>query len=201
MITRKSHEARSIVGRLLPFIFAICCIVAVPVGRAQAGSLVPFHAKLIQTSTFIQCPTGTPAAAVCVSVTGKGTATHIGHMSKESVVILTLFDPSCGTFTENAIFTAANGDTITAVQAGTGCFTSPTTVIATATYTVTGGTGRFSGANGSGTASATNNAVGPGVFVGPATYDGDISSSRSLAGKRASTATSSKKPAKAGGAR
>jgi hypothetical protein len=101
-------------------------------------------------------------------------------MTKQSLVVLTFVSPTCVTFVEYTMFRAANGDTITAVQNGSACFTTPTTVSATATYTVTGGTGRFSGATGSGTSTANLTAVAPGVMVGPATYAGVLSSPGSL---------------------
>jgi hypothetical protein len=178
--TEKANPARGKIKRVLPVVLAIAWVLALPAAQALASTEVPFRAQLTQAATFAACPTGTPTSVVCVAQTGTGTATLLGRMTKESLVVLTFVSPTCVTFIEYTTFSAANGDTITAVQNGTGCFTSPTTAVGNATYTVTGGTGRFRGAKGSGTATTTLTAVEPGVLVGPATYDGVLSSPGSL---------------------
>ena len=161
---------------LLPVLLGLASVLVVPAVRTQASSDVPFHAQIVQYATFAPCPAGVSGADACVSQTAVGTATHLGQTTKRSLVALTFISPSCATFIEYTTFTAANGDTLTAVQSGTACFTSPTTVSATATYTITGGTGRFVGATGNGTASTTVSATSSGALVGPATYDGVLSS-------------------------
>ena len=178
--TAKANPARGMIKRVLPGVLAIAWVLALPAAQALASTEVPFQAQLTQTATFAACPTGTPTSAVCVAQTGTGTATLLGRMTKESLVVLTFVSPTCVTFIEYTTFRAANGDTITAVQRGTACFTTPTTVSASAAYTVTGGTGRFSGATGSGTSTANLTTVAPGVMVGPATYAGVLSSPGSL---------------------
>jgi len=50
---------------------------------------------------------------------------------------------------------AANGDQITLLTTAYNCTTGPTTQTAMDSYVVTGGTGKFSGASGSGTITAT----------------------------------------------
>jgi hypothetical protein len=161
-------------------ILGIALALAAPAGRTFASSEVPFHAQLTQTVTPTTCPADAAPAAVCFHQTGTGIATDLGRMTKESLTQLSFVSATCGTFVEFTAFTAANGDTITAVQNGTGCYTSPTTAVGNATYTITGGTGRFRGVKGSGTATTTLTAVAPGVLIGPATYDGVLSSPKSL---------------------
>lgn len=176
MFAMKSIAVGNLSKLLLPLVVGAMSVVAAPAARTLASSEVPFHAQFVQTITFAACPTGVSATAVCFTQTGVGTATHLGRVTKESLTVNTFVSPTCATFTEYTTFTAANGDSVTATQTGTGCFTSPTTATATATYVITGGTGRFLGASGSGTASTTVSAVAPGVLVGPATYDGVLSS-------------------------
>lgn len=172
MISAKQTRVGEMIKLLIALVLATVSVIAVPAVRTLASKSVPFHARLIQTITVGPCPPGTPASAVCFSQTGTGTATHFGKVTKASLTVNTFISPSCATFVEYTTFTAADGSTMTLVQTGTGCFTSPTTASANATYTVTGGTGRFSGATGSGTATTTVSAVAPGVLVGPATYTG-----------------------------
>lgn len=180
MITLKSHQSGVLFKLLLPLVLGLASVIALPASRTLAGTEVPFHAQIMQSATFAPCPAGISGADACVTQTAVGNATHLGRTTKNSLIALTFVSPNCATFVEYTTFTAANGDTLTAVQTGTACFSSPTTVSATATYTVTGGTGRFSGATGSGTASTTESATSSGVFVGPATYDGVLSSPGSL---------------------
>jgi hypothetical protein len=63
--------------------------------------------------------------------------------------------PQCGFGTtsevQNQILTAANGDTVNEAMTGTNCQRSDGSYIFNATYTISGGTGRFAGATGSGT--------------------------------------------------
>jgi hypothetical protein len=80
-------------------------------------------------------------------------------------------------FTRVQTLTAANGDTINQTTVGTVCQLGPTTFPAEETYTIVGGTGRFSTATGSG--HQTSFADFSNGFGNPATYtftqDGKIS--------------------------
>ena len=179
-LTAKPRPPRRVLKRLVPVVLATASVLVLPAAPTLASAQVPFEAKLTQTATAAPCPQGAPASALCFAQTGTGTATHLGQMTKESFVVLTPVSATCVTFTENTVLRAANGDTLTAQQSGTSCFRTPTTVDAAGPYTITGGTGRFSGATGSGTATATLNVVAPGVLAGPAAYTGVLSSPGSL---------------------
>ena len=76
-----------------------------------------------------------------LTVLADGYATHLGKFSREEVVVL---NPVAGTAVGTLVFTAANGGQLFGAVAAH--FTSPTTVVAT--YTFTGGTGRFANATG-----------------------------------------------------
>ena len=78
---------------------------------------------------------------VLLRVLADGQATHLGQFSREELV---LFNPIAGTIAGTIVFTAANSDQLSGTVAGQ--FTSATTVAAT--YTFTGGTGRFQNASG-----------------------------------------------------
>jgi hypothetical protein len=112
-------------------------------GPVFADDQVPFKGNLAGMATVT--PLGGPFVAVELGATG--TATHLGKFKLEAPHIVdqsTL--TAIGTFT----LTAANGNTLTADLAGTARMVEPPNVIAiTETATVTGGTGRFTGATGS----------------------------------------------------
>ena len=108
---------------------------------SAAGPLVPFKASVSGT---VVPPDLSGAFAL---IDGTGTASHLGKVSYKAVGQIT--GATTDTLTET--FTAANGDTLTILcnqvleDLGGGVLRG------TDTWTVIGGTGRFSGASGSGT--------------------------------------------------
>ena len=95
---------------------------------------VPFKGRAEYTLTAVE-PDGT------LRYIGTGLATHLGLFTADA----SLFPHGDGiTFSATASFTAANGDQLFLIAEG--AFTSPTSVVGTAT--ITGGTGRFEGATG-----------------------------------------------------
>jgi hypothetical protein len=109
---------------------------------------------------------------------GSGYATHLGQIQESGLAKVDLASNvgGCSNDSGSFTFTAANGDQITLETAGQNC-SSGTTAISHDSYTVTGGTGRFSGASGSGTGTAIIN-LASGTSV--ATYSGVLSTPGSL---------------------
>lgn len=145
--------------------------------HASAESLVPFHASISETFTAVPCGQWSR----CVTAVGTGQATHLGEVNENASVVVDT-NPAdqqngCAPETRATTLTAANGDTIT--MYGTG-FSCPATSDAHDNYTITGGTGRFQGAGGSGSEYNVHTFTGPGVGVATVTYDGTISSVGSL---------------------
>jgi hypothetical protein len=95
---------------------------------------VPFKGRAEYTLTY-----AAPDGSVLV-YNGTGHATHLGLFTADA----SLFPDGDGKFSATATFTAANGDQLFLIAEG--AFTSPTSVVGTAT--ITGGTGRFEGATG-----------------------------------------------------
>lgn len=97
---------------------------------------------------------------------GTGTATYLGKYTVH--IEITINIPTMSS-TGTAIFTAANGDTLTANVAGQATRTGSTTLSIIEDYTVTGGTGRFADATGSFTLEGTveeTTGVSSGTFSG-----------------------------------
>lgn len=129
---------------------------AVPVAAA-GSSAVPFSATI--TEHFTVDPTCFPTR-LCAAITGSGQAAHLGNIVESATIISYLSKPlGAGCFPESrtTTLTAANGDQITLAATGKNCATSKTILTGVDSYTVTGGTGRFGGASGSGTVSASVN--------------------------------------------
>jgi hypothetical protein len=131
-----------------------------------AAQRVPFKGALQgnDTDTCVSFP------IVCVRTDGTGTGTHLGNFSftlEAQVNILT------STSTGIAHFVAANGDTFDATVVGSGVFITPDLISITETYTITGGTGRFAGAQGSFTV---ERLASPVTFMTSGSFDGTITS-------------------------
>src|SRR5439155_26000507 len=103
----------------------------------------------------------TPSGAAVIESTGK--ASHLGKFTRTESVVFGAGGAISGTL----VFTAANGDQLSADFSGG--FVSPTT--AEGTYTFTGGTGRFSDATGTARFTAT---TPDGVHVA-VSFEGSIS--------------------------
>jgi len=108
--------------------------------HASAAASVPFQgrADLVITGAEDLTPTSRRLTA---SATGQ--ATHLGRFTRTETIVVNLAN---GTFTGTLVFTAANGDRLSADIAGS--FTSPAGDSAAGTYMFTGGTGRFQNASG-----------------------------------------------------
>jgi hypothetical protein len=109
---------------------------------AAAQKQVPFKGTIQAQETDTVSP---PILSVLGNGTGIGTL--VGQFSLSYELTVTL---ATGTSTGSAQLTAANGDIIDATVVGLGVETgTPGVDSITETYTVTGGTGRFEGAQGS----------------------------------------------------
>jgi hypothetical protein len=103
---------------------------------ATAAHPVPFKGRADVTVTnAVPVPAG-------LQLTGSATgqATHLGQFTRTETIVL---GPT-GAFTGTLVFTAANGDELTADVAGQ--FTSATSAVGA--YEFSGGTGRFQNASG-----------------------------------------------------
>ena len=106
---------------------------------------VPFHATF-SGSAAITGPYSTAFA-------GTGQATHLGSITNDGRVQITGGDDSCPGGIANThveVLTAANGDTLTITSLDVACPAGPGKYHGMGHWTVTGGSGRFSDATGSG---------------------------------------------------
>jgi hypothetical protein len=109
---------------------------------------------------------------VHIAVSASGQCLHMGRTGAASAD--QTVDLITGAGTATYTLTAANGDTVVLGIEFATVF-MPTGVIFDGTYTVTGGTGRFAGATGSGSASGAAVFTGPTGGVGSFAIDGTIS--------------------------
>jgi hypothetical protein len=152
---------------------AVSVLALVP-AVALADSAVPFRA--VVSETFTAGPCGN--ALVCIVANGHGHATHLGDVSESALVVVDV-NPAdavngCAPETRTTTISAANGDQLT--MTGTGLTRCPGSDEANDSFTITGGTGRFAGASGSGGEHNVHTFTGPGVGVSTVWYAGSVSS-------------------------
>jgi len=153
---------------LLGLVLAALPLLALGPAFGHGDQQVPFKATF---DTTFQSVLDFPLLHVTVS--GQGNASHLGNTTAVSNDELVNLLSGAGTAT--FVLTGANGDTVTistsfqVTQVAGG-------VTFAGTYTVTGGTGRFDGATGSGAASGSAIFTGPTDGVGSFALDGTISS-------------------------
>ncbi len=110
-----------------------------------------FQADFTEQYTAVACSGNQPTGSVCVTTHGSGQVNNGGSsLGNASLSRTSVYAPggtdSCGSATTNGTLTLATGDTITFRATGTFC---RATQVATFTYTITGGTGRYLNASGS----------------------------------------------------
>lgn len=125
---------------------------------ARADSPEPFRASYSGSVSF--------ASDGHVHLDGTGIASHMGTSSVSSyIVVIGPADCPNGFVTQYfATLTAANGDDVSLLSDDVGCPTSPGDYHATGRWQITGGTGRFSQATGSGETHAHVHVVPGGQF-------------------------------------
>lgn len=146
--------------RLLP----LCLMALVFLSSSDVtAKSVPFKGSWSGITTSAD-DTNFPVVAIVSE--GGGELTHLGSYTMVSPHTSNVFD---GFTAGDQIFTAANGDTLTAYCEGTPVFNPLTgTVVGTLDCEVTGGTGRFDDATGSYTFAFTSTLVGffeDGLFI------------------------------------
>ena len=141
---------------------------------AQAGPQVPFKAKFSLDADVAVDEFG----IATVTSEGSGLATHLGAFSQRSLSETVSLVTGQGVATHE--FTAANGDTIVISFNLQLIPTSPTSFDIVGVWEITGGTGRFTGASGTGTYAGAAAFTGATTAVAAFEMKGKISSVGSL---------------------
>lgn len=154
--------------RLLLHVGSLLALALSLVGPVSAADQLAFKGRL--TGTVAVTPLTPPMATVLVEATGN--ATQIGRFSLE---IPHVVNQAVRTGAGSYVFTAANGDMLTAAFTGAATLIAPGVLATHEVAIVTGGTGRFANATGSFTADrifyiATGQTVGA--------FEGTVSLSR-----------------------
>lgn len=126
------------------------------------------------------CVPGTPESVECFDATGSGTVPGLGHVSLTQLQLIDTAPAGCGPGSLHVLGSpvrlsiAGKGTIEITVGETTGCRTLDTVLSHTRPFTVTGGTGAYSGATGSGTVRQDAAFGGRGI-VGTETWEGTLS--------------------------
>lgn len=148
MSQKPDRAARQRPRGLLFALVAGVALVGMVAAPALAADQVPFRGTL--TGTVTVTPIDPPIASVLIEATGTGS-----QLGRFTVEVPHTVNQALRVGSGSYIFTAANGDTLTADFSGTGTLVAPGVLSTTETATITGGTGRFAGATGTFTAHRT----------------------------------------------
>jgi len=130
-------------GRVLGILILLLMAVAVPGGRAMAGSFLPFRGS--DMGAF-DLPGSCSDGSLQVVIEGSGTATHLGHYSYAATEC---FNPTTGAFSGVNTIVAASGDELFGAYVGQVAPTAdPDIVTYRESLVISGGTGRFTEATG-----------------------------------------------------
>ena len=154
--------SRRIASRLVVAVLALCGLAA----PATAADQVPFNATGTAAITGV---THLPGGLTQVDVSSSGNATHLGSYTGPATTIL----DHQGNFAATVVLIGANGtDSVFFAVSGHFEETGKCVVTSRGTYTVTGGTGAFANATGSGTTFTERDEC---AGTGFGTYEGTIS--------------------------
>jgi hypothetical protein len=167
------HSFVSILKRTAMLAVALGGFAVAPIA-AQAGNQVPFRASWDAQISI--APLAPPLFAV--SGLGAGRATHLGKMTAQSIA--EVVNLATGEGAASYRFTAANGDKVFVNFVFTAIPVSDTDFVVQGVWQVTGGTGRFGNATGSGTYEGQVGFTGATSAVGHFALAGTISSPGSL---------------------
>jgi hypothetical protein len=150
---------------------------AVPAASARSNGTLTAHAELRVTSSLTSCPAGLPSDLLCADRKGDGVVRGLGQVSESYTYFEDQEAAECGGAkrilrTTVRLTVAGKGELELALQDHPGCFTGEALSLSRA-YQVTGGTGAYSGATGSGTV-AHRLAVTSTGAAGTDTYDGTL---------------------------
>lgn len=141
---------------------------AVPAASGAAGSdTLQWSSVVLQgqaANALVGCPPGIPATANCWSINSVGTVRGLGNVTESGVLVVQDPHTTCEKWQATPVLTVAGGDTIQLSLQGPTCISDPNgsgVSGASLTLTVTGGTGPYAGASGSGI-DLTNDASGIG---------------------------------------
>jgi len=144
----KKERNRRTSGGASAIALGLAVALAASSGAAASAEELPFKAKVMGNALLL--PTNDPCV-MSNEATGSGNATHVGRFAwatQESVDFCTV--PGGVAVSGSFTLTAADGDQLQGSFTAVGQFDETGTLIIDGDYEIVGGSGRFTGATGSG---------------------------------------------------
>jgi hypothetical protein len=143
---------RAGVWALLATALALAVTAVLAPAHAAASDARPIHDRLVGVFAFGACPAEAPAGALCLHDRVSGRIDHVGEVTGEFDVVIDAAKAGadgCAPISKRGSFVRPEeGDRLDIRGDGTFCFA---TAVATYAYTITGGSGKFDDASGTGT--------------------------------------------------
>jgi hypothetical protein len=160
----------------------LATLAAAPGWSQPAASQLDLRTSLeVVLDRDVPCPPGSPAALVCPAGTGEGVVIGLGAVTETFTVLLHTGPPFCPEGTTKRLgyparwSVASKGEIHFAVAESAQCFGEFDLGSSTLAFTVTGGTGIYTGASGSGTVSQVATPSSDGKFRGVREWNGTLS--------------------------
>jgi hypothetical protein len=169
-----------VTNRLAVFALSVVLVGAALAGASRAGGsdtlqLSSIFLKAQASNALTACPSGTPATSNCWSIDSAGVIRGLGNVTESGLLIVDDVHTTCEKWHATPALTVAGKGTIQLALLGPPCISDPNgngVSGASMTLTVTGGTGSYASASGSGT-DVTDDASGIGLN-GSDTLSGNI---------------------------
>ena len=139
-------------------LFAIVLVGSLAPRESEAQAVVPLKAVIAINESL---RAGNEDCPLFGDISGTGAGTHLGKVTLESTDCIIPLNPSLTAFvffSNEVVLTVSNGDQIFAAYKGTLTAEGPVGVIIGG-YQITGGTGRFRNATGTGALQGTENMI------------------------------------------
>ena len=157
-------------------------LAAVPVASGEQGlNELALHNELSVRSDPVACPAGTPPEAdECFARSGGGVIPGLGMVTQAYTFIVDTNSPNCPTgdvllASSGKLTVAGKGEIAVALSGPPDCYVPAESVLkAKQPFTITAGTGRFSGASGSGIVEHNTQPTGGGGSSGSDTWVGTL---------------------------
>jgi hypothetical protein len=154
-------------GLIVAAIVGSALAAGAPAARKEAKDTLQLRAVFSVSGLAFPCPAGTPNTEQCFQFQGQGTVPGLGHVAEQYTATMSNEGSSCQllSFTPDVLTVAGKGEIDVSIVVSAPCTGFPTG------FTVTGASGAFAGASGSG--NFTPNLVHNGAWVDPEATNDD----------------------------
>jgi hypothetical protein len=151
---------RAVVALLMVVTFGGGSLASEASGHGVAVGSLALQTEISTSSPQIACPAGSPTNVECFARTGDAVVPGLGAVHESHDYVKEITPAGCvpppgadavRLIPSTAVLTIAGKGSVDLSTGGTGCLSQMGSLVATETFTITGGSGVYAGASGSGT--------------------------------------------------